>query len=67
MIRFTLRIPGELHSMLCKQAAQQERSLNSHILYILKTSLSHEPSSGRELPGELVSLDTTENQESDSP
>jgi len=53
--------------MLCKQAAQQERSLNSHILYILKTSLNHEPSSGRELPGELVSLDTTENQESDSP
>ena len=56
-------MPQELHDFLVEQAKRQERSLNSHIVYILRTYHSQEPANGGGLPGELMGLDITENQE----
>lgn len=39
MIRFALRIPEDLHSRLTAQAANDRRSVNSEILYLLEVAL----------------------------
>jgi len=63
MGRLTLRLPDELHEQLIQEAAQQERSLNAHIVYILKTRYSHQPVIDGGLPAELPPLGDTVKQE----
>ncbi|WP_455361799.1 Arc family DNA-binding protein [Streptomyces sp. SYSU K21746] len=40
MIRFSLRLPDELHDRLTTQAATDRRSVNSEILHLLEVALS---------------------------
>ena len=63
MVRFTLRIPKELHKQLAVLAKRDERSLNAQILYILKTGAARQGVSDAGLPVELGSLEPTEKQE----
>ncbi|MER6130355.1 Arc family DNA-binding protein [Streptomyces sp. NPDC001795] len=44
MIKFTLRLPEDLHQRLTDQAAVDRRSLNSEILHLLEVGLSAVPS-----------------------
>ncbi|WP_075026724.1 Arc family DNA-binding protein [Streptomyces mirabilis] len=44
MIKFTLRIPDDLHDRLTAQAQTDRRSLNSEILHLLEVGLSVIPS-----------------------
>jgi predicted HicB family RNase H-like nuclease len=39
MIKFTLRIPDDLHERLAAQADTDRRSLNSEILHLLEAAL----------------------------
>ncbi|MEU9456368.1 Arc family DNA-binding protein [Streptomyces sp. NPDC048277] len=39
MIRFSLRIPADLHERVIAQAAVDRRSLNSEILHLLEAAL----------------------------
>ncbi|WP_426403984.1 FitA-like ribbon-helix-helix domain-containing protein [Streptomyces sp. R-07] len=39
MIRFALRIPEDLHARLVAQAAEDRRSINAEILYLLEGAL----------------------------
>ena len=63
MIRFTLRIPNDLHKKMTSLAIQQERSLNAQIIYVLKTWTDCQGVSDAGLPVELGSLDSTVKQE----
>lgn len=38
--RFILRLPSDLHSALTEWAKEEERSLNQHIVYLLRRALS---------------------------
>ncbi|MFF7593970.1 Arc family DNA-binding protein [Streptomyces mirabilis] len=40
MIRFSLRIPEDLHERLTARAAADRRSLNSEILHLLEVALT---------------------------
>ncbi|MFF7550106.1 Arc family DNA-binding protein [Streptomyces canus] len=40
MIKFTLRIPEDLHERLTTQATADRRSLNSELLHLLEVGLS---------------------------
>ncbi|MEU0822296.1 Arc family DNA-binding protein [Streptomyces mirabilis] len=40
MIRFSLRIPADLHEQVTAQAAADRRSLNSEILHLLEVALT---------------------------
>ncbi|MFE2970843.1 Arc family DNA-binding protein [Streptomyces sp. NPDC059340] len=40
MIRFSLRIPADLHEQVTAQAAADRRSLNSEILHLLEAALT---------------------------
>jgi len=40
IIRFTLRIPDDLHIALKKAAAQECRSFHSQIMFLLRQALS---------------------------
>ncbi|MGY1498500.1 Arc family DNA-binding protein [Streptomyces sp. QTS52] len=40
MIKFTLRLPEDLHQRLTDQAATDRRSLNSEMLHLLEIGLS---------------------------
>ncbi|WP_112469620.1 Arc family DNA-binding protein [Streptomyces triticisoli] len=40
MIKFTLRIPDDLHARLAAQADTDRRSLNSELLHLLEVGLS---------------------------
>ncbi|WP_255951332.1 Arc family DNA-binding protein [Streptomyces odontomachi] len=44
MIKFTLRLPDDLHQRLTDQATTARRSLNSEILRLLESDLSATPS-----------------------
>ncbi|MER5536654.1 Arc family DNA-binding protein [Streptomyces mirabilis] len=48
MIRFSLRIPEDLHERVTARAAADRRSLNSEILYLLEAALTDLPAP---LPG----------------
>ncbi|WP_316769378.1 Arc family DNA-binding protein [Streptomyces sasae] len=50
MIRFSLRIPADLHERVTAQAAADRRSLNSEILYLLEAALSASGSPGGDRP-----------------
>ena len=63
MARLTLRLPDKLHKQLIQEAAQQERSLNAHIVYLLKTRCLHQPVIGGGLPAELPPEGDTVKQE----
>lgn len=63
MVRFTLRLPDNLHKQLVNEAQQQERSLNAHLVYLLKVRHDHKPMSDGGLPVELPSLEGTLKQE----
>ena len=63
MGRLTLRLPDELHRQLVKEAARQERSLNAHIIYVLKTRRHHQPVINGGLPAELPPEGDTVKQE----
>ncbi|MFC4059108.1 Arc family DNA-binding protein [Planomonospora corallina] len=39
MIRFSLRLPDDLHDRIAAQAAKDRRSINSEILHLLETAL----------------------------
>jgi hypothetical protein len=39
MIKFTLRVPDDLHTRLTAQAATDRRSLNSQMLHLLEVGL----------------------------
>ncbi|MHA5049287.1 Arc family DNA-binding protein [Streptomyces sp. SD15] len=41
MVKFTLRIPDNLHNRMTAQAATDRRSLNSEILYLLEVGLAN--------------------------
>ncbi|GAA3817448.1 Arc family DNA-binding protein [Streptomyces phyllanthi] len=43
MIRFSLRIPADLHERVTAQAAADRRSLNSEILHLLEVALATPP------------------------
>ncbi|MGW3730973.1 Arc family DNA-binding protein [Streptomyces sp. NPDC000851] len=51
MIKFTLRIPEDLHQQLTDQATTDRRSLNSEILHLLEVALSAVPSGTPNRPG----------------
>ncbi|MFE2972974.1 Arc family DNA-binding protein [Streptomyces sp. NPDC059340] len=40
MIRFSLRIPADLHEQVTARAAADRRSLNSEILHLLEAALA---------------------------
>ncbi|MEU6199561.1 Arc family DNA-binding protein [Streptomyces sp. NPDC047061] len=40
MIRFSLRIPADLHERVTAQASADRRSVNSEILHLLEVALS---------------------------
>ncbi|MFE9997016.1 Arc family DNA-binding protein [Streptomyces avermitilis] len=40
MIRFSLRIPADLHERVTARATADRRSLNSEILHLLETALA---------------------------
>ncbi|MDQ0760536.1 Arc family DNA-binding protein [Streptomyces canus] len=40
MLKFTLRIPDDLHARLITQAETDRRSLNSEILHLLEVALT---------------------------
>ncbi|QDN92274.1 Arc family DNA-binding protein [Streptomyces mirabilis] len=40
MIRFSLRIPADLHEQVTARAAADRRSLNSEILHLLEVALT---------------------------
>ncbi|WP_307821907.1 Arc family DNA-binding protein [Streptomyces coffeae] len=40
MIKFTLRIPDDMHERLTAQAETDRRSLNSEILHLLEVALT---------------------------
>ncbi|MBV6699411.1 Arc family DNA-binding protein [Kitasatospora aureofaciens] len=40
MIKFTLRIPDDLHDRITVQAATDRRSLNSEMLHLLEVALT---------------------------
>ncbi len=39
VIRFSLRLPSELHARLASQARHDRRSLNSELVYLLEVAL----------------------------
>lgn len=39
MIRFSLRLPDDVHDRIAAQAAKDRRSINSEILHLLETAL----------------------------
>ena len=43
MKNITLRIPDDLHRELTSQADDEQRSLNGHILYLLRQALARVP------------------------
>ncbi|WP_369246115.1 Arc family DNA-binding protein [Streptomyces sp. R41] len=51
MIKFTLRIPDDLHDRLTTQAQTDRRSLNSEMLHLLEVGLSVVPSGTPNRPG----------------
>jgi hypothetical protein len=63
MARITLRLPDELHKLLVEEAVQQERSLNAHIVYLLKARFYHQGVINAGLPAELSPLGGTVKQE----
>ncbi len=38
--RFILRLPEDVHAALTEWAREEERSLNAHILYLLRRALA---------------------------
>ncbi|QIZ00924.1 Arc family DNA-binding protein [Streptomyces sp. S1D4-11] len=50
MIRFSLRIPADLHERLTAHAAADRRSLNSEILHLLEVALAAPPAPLRGKP-----------------
>ncbi|WP_406470182.1 Arc family DNA-binding protein [Streptomyces sp. NBC_01615] len=51
MVKFTLRLPEELHQRLTDQAATDRRSLNSEMLHLLEVGLGVVPSGTPDRPG----------------
>ncbi|WP_406161378.1 Arc family DNA-binding protein [Streptomyces canus] len=51
MIKFTLRIPDDVHSRLIAQAETDRRSLNSEMLYLLEVGLGAVSSETPNRPG----------------
>lgn len=40
VVKFFLRLPTDLHASLSEWAREEERSLNGHIVYLLRRALS---------------------------
>ncbi|MFI9602065.1 toxin-antitoxin system HicB family antitoxin [Streptomyces sp. NPDC052043] len=51
MIKFTLRVPEDLHARLTTQAANDRRSLNSELLHLLEVGLTTVTSETPNRPG----------------
>ncbi|MGP4087902.1 Arc family DNA-binding protein [Streptomyces sp. KR55] len=51
MLKFTLRLPEDLHLRLTAQAETDRRSLNSEMLHLLEAGLSVVPSGKPNRPG----------------
>jgi predicted HicB family RNase H-like nuclease len=50
MIRFSLRIPEELHALIVESAKTERRSLNAEMLHLIEIGLAKQAKDNRSTP-----------------